>query len=86
MRESETYARKKRHLHYMPEASQYVLRISAGPDYTNLKTLKVNEEDQPFYIHSDLFTGYVCVRLLNFNGLTPEYYDSLESQRDSNYD
>jgi hypothetical protein len=59
------------------EASQYILRISAGPDYTNLKTINVNDDENPFYIHSEYFTGYICVRLLHFNGLTPDYYDSL---------
>lgn len=53
------------------EPNDYMLKISAGPSTSNLTVVSVNDEFQPMFLDSEHFKGYICVRLLNFNGVTP---------------
>jgi hypothetical protein len=56
------------------DAKDYQLKISAGPNYNELVVVDVNEH--PIYIHSDHFTGYLFVRLKDYNGFatnTPKH-------------
>lgn len=48
----------------------YELRVQAGPDYDESKyvPVKINEEHTPQHIDSPYFVGFVCVRVLNYNG------------------
>ncbi|EGF80535.1 hypothetical protein BATDEDRAFT_4893, partial [Batrachochytrium dendrobatidis JAM81] len=46
------------------------LRVRAGPSYSNLTTIRVNDEHHPFLLDSEHFTGYLVVRYLNFSGTT----------------
>ncbi|KAI8849173.1 hypothetical protein BC829DRAFT_443177 [Chytridium lagenaria] len=56
------------------DASDLILRIRAGPGYDqeNLQVVNVNDEANPILIDSEHFTGYLVVRMHNFNGMTPE--------------
>ncbi|KAJ3258290.1 hypothetical protein HK103_003771 [Boothiomyces macroporosus] len=54
------------------DPKDYLMRIKVGPDYNNLKTIQVNDEANPIFVNSDTFTGYISVKILNFNGVTPE--------------
>jgi hypothetical protein len=56
----------------MPNVSDYFLRISVGSNYSNLKTVSVNDEHNPIFIDNEHYTGYICVRLLDFQGYTPD--------------
>ncbi|KAH6592567.1 hypothetical protein BASA50_008017 [Batrachochytrium salamandrivorans] len=58
-------------------ADDFVLRVRAGPSYSELTTLRVNDEDNPFIVDSDSFTGFLVVRYLNFTGVVPEMDDDL---------
>ncbi|KAJ3304751.1 hypothetical protein HDU76_005135 [Blyttiomyces sp. JEL0837] len=53
--------------------SDYILRVRAGPgnDPSTHQTVNVNDELNPLLIDSEHFTGYIIVRMLNFNGITP---------------
>ncbi|KAJ3037609.1 hypothetical protein HDV00_001497 [Rhizophlyctis rosea] len=55
-------------------ASDYILRVRAGPSYdpAKLTTVYVNDEHNPVLIDTEHFTGYLVVRVLNFNGITPD--------------
>ncbi|KAJ3215429.1 hypothetical protein HDU67_000413 [Dinochytrium kinnereticum] len=55
-------------------ASDYILRIRAGPGYDPqaLKVVNVNDEKNPLLIDSEHFTGYLVVRMLNFHGVVPD--------------
>ncbi|KAI8896440.1 hypothetical protein BC833DRAFT_528278 [Globomyces pollinis-pini] len=55
---------------------EYIVRISAGANYSELSTVMVNDESTPVWIDSEHFVGYLVVRMLNFNGVTPELHDS----------
>ncbi|KAJ3370059.1 hypothetical protein HDU91_006614 [Kappamyces sp. JEL0680] len=52
--------------------ADYILRIRGGPDYDHLTTLQVNDESRPLYINSRDFTGYLLMRLNDFNGVNRE--------------
>jgi hypothetical protein len=39
------------------QATDYILKVSGGPDYDHLTTLAVNDEENPLFINSDHFTG-----------------------------
>ncbi|KAJ3108648.1 hypothetical protein HDU97_000504 [Phlyctochytrium planicorne] len=56
------------------KAGDLILRIRAGPDYDpeKLRIVNVNDEKTPLLIESEHFVGYLVVRMLNFNGVTPE--------------
>ncbi|KAJ3302220.1 hypothetical protein HDV03_005238 [Kappamyces sp. JEL0829] len=56
----------------LANANEYILRISAGSSYDNLKLVAVNHEEFPLYVNNDHFTGWICVRVRNYNGVSPE--------------
>lgn len=49
--------------------SHFILRVSCGSDYSNLKPVKVNNELEPTLVDSNLFSGLVSVRYQNYQGL-----------------
>lgn len=51
--------------------SDYNLTVKGGPNADNLKILAVNNESCPTRIDSDLFSGYLLVRMKDFNGVCP---------------
>jgi hypothetical protein len=55
-------------------AADYILRVKAGAgsDPSTFQTINVNDENNPILIDSEHFTGYIIVRMLNFNGITPD--------------
>ncbi|KAJ1553831.1 hypothetical protein HK096_006229 [Nowakowskiella sp. JEL0078] len=55
----------------MKSADSYILRIRAGPSIDKLALINPNDEQNPILIASPSFTGYMCVRVLNFNGVVP---------------
>jgi hypothetical protein len=56
----------------MSSATDYVLRVKAGPSRSKLITIQVNDEFNPIIIDNEYFCGYLLVRVLAFNGVTPE--------------
>lgn len=54
----------------LPAASDYVLQISAGPSYSDLAVVAVNDEQNPILINSEHFTGYLLIRVPDFDGVT----------------
>ncbi len=56
----------------LASSEDYILRISAGPSYDDLKLVHVNHEESPILVNSPHFTGYILVRVSNFDGVTPE--------------
>ncbi|KAI8826998.1 NADH(P)-binding-domain-containing protein [Fimicolochytrium jonesii] len=48
------------------------LRCRIGPSLNSLTVAHVNDEENPHFIDSPYFTGYVAVRVKNFNGITPD--------------
>ncbi|KAJ8326225.1 hypothetical protein QVD99_007608 [Batrachochytrium dendrobatidis] len=60
-------------------ANDFVLRVRAGPSYSNLTTIRVNDEHHPFLLDSEHFTGYLVVRYLNFSGVIPEMDAALKT-------
>jgi hypothetical protein len=53
-------------------ASDYIVKVSAGPDYDHLTPIQVNDEENPLYINSDDFTGYLLMRILDYDGVNIE--------------
>jgi hypothetical protein len=47
------------------------LRVRIGPSLSTLSTHNVNKDSDPHFIDSPYFVGHVCVRVKNFNGITP---------------
>ncbi|KAJ3033731.1 hypothetical protein HK097_004740, partial [Rhizophlyctis rosea] len=68
-------------------AADYILRVRAGASYdpTTLQTAYVNDEQNPILIDTPHFTGYLVVRVLNFNGVTPDPSKPLLPNPASNY-
>lgn len=52
--------------------SDYLLTVKGGINVDNLQLLSVNDESSPTRIESDLFSGYLMVRMKDFNGACPE--------------
>jgi hypothetical protein len=52
--------------------SDYILRVRGGPDYENSATMEVNDENEPLFINSPEFTGYLLMRILDFEGVNRE--------------
>lgn len=50
----------------------YVLRIRAGPNKQTLVTVNVNDEMSPLLIDGPYMSGYLLVRMNNFNGICQE--------------
>lgn len=48
----------------------YILRISAGPDFESLRLVDPNDEENPLFVDSAHFCGYLMLRYLDFNGVT----------------
>jgi hypothetical protein len=61
----------------LDSSDEYILRISAGPSYANLKLVAVNYEEHPMYINNDYFTGWIAVRVRNFDGVTLDMESSI---------
>ena len=49
------------------------LKISAGPNHSQLEHISPNNDYSPFRIASDCFQGDLRVRIKNFNGLAPTF-------------
>ena len=49
---------------------EYILRISAGPDFEHMQLIDPNEEEKPLFVNSPHFSGYLMLRYLNFQGVT----------------
>ncbi|KAJ3181940.1 hypothetical protein HDU85_003457 [Gaertneriomyces sp. JEL0708] len=47
------------------------LRCRIGSNLETLTIANVNDESDPVFVDSEYFTGYVAVRVKNFNGITP---------------
>src|SRR5436305_15319537 len=60
--------------------SKYKLRVSIGPSYdlTEHTVILPNDDSQPFSINTPNFTGRICVRVLDFKGLTPPNTTGIE--------
>ncbi|KAI8815370.1 hypothetical protein BJ742DRAFT_864592 [Cladochytrium replicatum] len=56
----------------MGAGDDFILQVRAGPDESRLSLINVNDEENPLLIQSDRFTGYLCIRMVNFEGTTPE--------------
>lgn len=52
--------------------SDYSLSVKGGANSDNLQLLAVNNESCPTRIESDLFSGYLMVRMKDFAGVGPE--------------
>ena len=52
--------------------SDYNLTVKGGPNVDNLSPLSVNNEESPTRIESDLFSGYLLVRMKDFSGSSPD--------------
>lgn len=48
----------------------YILRISAGPDFEHMQLIDPNDEEKPLFVNSPHFSGYLMMRYLNFQGVT----------------
>ena len=64
--------------------SDYILTVKAGPNFDTLSYMSVNNENCPTRIDSDLFSGYILVRMKDFNGLYPKEASCLANP-DSDY-
>lgn len=53
------------------EGKDYVLQVKAGADLSSLQLVKVNAEGAPLVVDSPHFTGRISIRILGFDGLTP---------------
>ncbi|KAJ3079850.1 hypothetical protein HK102_003468 [Quaeritorhiza haematococci] len=62
----------------------YILRVRAGPSYdpTKMVTLNVNDEHRPVVIDSAEFSGYFCVRVVDFEGVVPEETGEHEEEKE----
>ncbi|KAJ3404071.1 hypothetical protein HDV05_007365 [Chytridiales sp. JEL 0842] len=58
------------------------LQVRIGPSLDSLTPYKVNDDSNPHFIDSPYFTGNICIRVKNFNGVTPDGSDPI---KDSNY-
>jgi Protein of unknown function (DUF1769) len=56
----------------------YILRVRAGPNHTQLITVNVNDEFTPIIIDNEHFSGYLIVRMLDFKGVTPAMDKKME--------
>jgi hypothetical protein len=52
--------------------SDYTLSVKGGSNSDDLKLLAVNNESCPTRIESELFTGYLLVRMKDFTGVNPD--------------
>ncbi|KAJ3322138.1 hypothetical protein HDV06_003589 [Boothiomyces sp. JEL0866] len=52
------------------------LQIRVGTNKDNLKPISPNNEDAPVYIDSDIFTGYIVVRVKGNNGKCSKYFSN----------
>jgi hypothetical protein len=48
------------------------VRIGSGMGDDSLKVCSVNEDSQPVPVNNEYFTGYATVRILKFEGITPD--------------
>ncbi|KAJ3152156.1 hypothetical protein HDU89_001375 [Geranomyces variabilis] len=55
------------------------LRCRIGPSLDCMAVAKVNDENNPHFIDSPFFTGYVGVRVKNFKGFTPDGSEPIET-------
>lgn len=60
--------------------NDYTIRVRAGPDDEHLVTISVNDEFRPTLIDSEHFTGYLVVRMANFDGVTPAMERGISKQ------
>ena len=62
------------------DKEDYILKVSAGKDYDSLSVVEVNDEENPAYINSSLFSGYLLVRIADFDGVTKRMDRTKEGQ------
>ncbi|KAJ1549658.1 hypothetical protein HK096_011206, partial [Nowakowskiella sp. JEL0078] len=67
----------------MKSADSYILQIRAGPSIEKLELINPNDEQNPILIESSSFTGFLCVRVLNFNGIVPPNTSHIPSPNSS---
>ncbi len=53
----------------MRPLTDYILSVKTGPNDTSLQPLPVNHEDAPVYVKSDLFQGYIMMRMKDYPGI-----------------
>jgi len=53
------------------EGKDFILQVKAGPDLNQLQRVKVNGEGAPLVIDSPHFTGRIAIRILGYDGETP---------------
>ncbi|KAJ3301652.1 hypothetical protein HDV03_000531, partial [Kappamyces sp. JEL0829] len=64
----------------LSSSADYILKVSAGPDYDHLVVLDVNGEETPLKVNSPHFTGFLLLRMVDFAGLTPQVVEERSSQ------
>ncbi|KAJ3014807.1 UNVERIFIED_CONTAM: hypothetical protein HDU68_000122 [Siphonaria sp. JEL0065] len=47
------------------------LQVRIGPSVDELSLYNVNDDNNPAFVDSNLFVGYVLIRIKDFNGVTP---------------
>ncbi|KAI9331157.1 hypothetical protein BDR26DRAFT_841336 [Obelidium mucronatum] len=55
-----------------PARHKQRLLVRIGPSLDKLSPFNVNDDKNPMFVDSDLFVGYVLMRVKDFNGITPD--------------
>ncbi|KAJ3256787.1 hypothetical protein HK103_005161 [Boothiomyces macroporosus] len=49
-----------------------MLTVQIGKNYESMTVINPNDEQNPFYLETDIFSGYILLRIKDFNGQLPQ--------------